>query len=491
MAEPSLQELSYIQADPERGTGTPAVVIDNTELLQTINNNARLKAENDWRKYNRFLDDLSNVYQNQLDTSSMEVATDDRPYLEESTKEIFSDIMNNPKAIYSPEINNKISKLRSDATESKQNRLFDWAHRQYIMQNPDLNTEENQLAISDYWKNPLGTRKPYSLNLPDIFDSVGAFEGLRDLYSQGYADTFTTPDNQFIIEEKGTEFFREPFLKGAQSLYEIGQTKRGKPIKVWVEKRFNEMSPEMQQKVGSPENLWKSLAEKFFGFDTDYKSVKDRSQKANTNYLAKDELALKWANYGLKKRELDKSDHKDMLAADGILRELSDILNKGTPVKVVGVDGITRDVIEIADPTLLSKFATIDKDGTTTNVADAIRFDPKTNQASLVYFEKGKQGLPKRGAGGGRYIIDSKPIDARTWANITTQRTFTGKDRGAVNDIVQKVITNAGGLYELSQTYNTQPKSEQTKQKSEYIETRVVNGVKWGKKSDGTIEQIK
>ena len=43
--EPSLSEIENINADPQLGTGTPAVLVDNSKLLETINQNAQFKAD--------------------------------------------------------------------------------------------------------------------------------------------------------------------------------------------------------------------------------------------------------------------------------------------------------------------------------------------------------------------------------------------------------------------------------------------------------------
>lgn len=287
---PSISEISNFNADPERGTGTPAVVFDNTELVRSISDNAKYKAENDWRKYTRFLDDLGGTYKNLQDTAALEVATPDRPYLEQSAKDIFADVVKNPKAIYSPDLNNKLSKLRSDATESKQNNFFDLAHRKYIAENPDLNTPENQDAISGYWKDPLGVRKPYGLNLPVQFDMAGYGDDLiKDpRVAQSFADSSVTPDNQFIIEREGTNYKRDPFINLWNSGLNIDTDKKGRNLLSFVKNQYKQLPDNIKAKYdksGGVEAFWNDLGAKRFGSLKDFQTIKKEDRKSNPNYL--------------------------------------------------------------------------------------------------------------------------------------------------------------------------------------------------------------
>lgn len=172
------------------------------------------------------------------------------------------------------------------------------------------------------------------------------------------------------------------------------------------------------------------------------------------------QLGLQWERLGLDKARLAKSDNQDLLAADGVLREITDIINKGdmTANQVDVVDsntGRTKRVFKIGDPNILQKFGNIDKDGTTTNVPDEARYNPATNEIDLVYFQRDDEGVIKPTKTGGSYIKESKTLNSRTWANLVSQRTFSGQDRGAVNEIIQSVITkNGGDLYKIAKALN-------------------------------------
>lgn len=195
----------------------------------------------------------------------------------------------------------------------------------------------------------------------------------------------------------------------------------------------------------------------------EFKPVVSETDNARQN----EELRLRWANFGLEKAKLNKADNEDLLAADGVLREITDIINKGdSPENQVDViDGNTgkkKRVFTIGDPTILQKFGNVDKDGTTTNVPDEARYNPKTNEIDLVYYQKDDEGNPKGTQTGGHFIKEQKTLNSRTWANMVTQRTFVGQDKGKVNEIIQSVITkNGGDLYKIAKGLSGTPQTQQ------------------------------
>ena len=78
MAEPTLSEITNIRVDPEVGSGTPANVIAASDVVRTLNENAKFKAVNDMNKYKMFTEQLSNVFQNGIDIANTEVRAEDK-----------------------------------------------------------------------------------------------------------------------------------------------------------------------------------------------------------------------------------------------------------------------------------------------------------------------------------------------------------------------------------------------------------------------------
>ncbi|MCB0472507.1 MAG: hypothetical protein KDC56_05560, partial [Flavobacteriaceae bacterium] len=178
MPEPTLRDITIMgaAADPQLGTGTPAVVYDNSKLINTLNNAAQYHAENEWRKYNLFLNNIKDAYKDVNNIAQMEVMTQDREGLKKKMGEILKGISSDPRGFVSggakyQEIMGQIASLQSDATESKANSLYDKAHRQYFYQNPELDTEENRTKLESFPKQPLGSRQQYTFRLPGMYDA--------------------------------------------------------------------------------------------------------------------------------------------------------------------------------------------------------------------------------------------------------------------------------------------------------------------------------
>lgn len=244
MPEPSLNEITSIAADPERGTGQPAVIYDNREALRGLNDAAQFKAENDWKKYNLFLKNVGEQYKDLGAIMAQPVMDQDRPELKRQMGDIMASIAKNPKDFFgggekNAEVQMKIGKLQSDAAESKQNGIFDFAHRQYLYRNPNLDTPENKASIENFTKQKLGTRQPYQLNLPGLYDPNKMADELNKAAKKEETFSNVTPDNQFI--ESGTKITYDPdkYGKIAETMY-YQPDERGIPIKQTWEKRFNE-----------------------------------------------------------------------------------------------------------------------------------------------------------------------------------------------------------------------------------------------------------
>jgi len=488
-AEPSLGEIlnAGASADAEKASGTPATVIDNSGLVKQLNENARFKAENDWRKYNTFLTNLKESYKDLGDISGMEIATQDRDALKQQTADIFKDIADNPRAFFGGqklgEIQAKIAGLRSAATESKLNRVYDFAHREYMNRNPELNTPENQKTINEYWKQPLGKRNPYMLNMPPIFDAQELMKGIlaSPTVQQKFAKSTLTnaagePGNEFIREVEGTKYSKDAFMKSWMGALSLQKDKYGHSIKGAVDQQFNQLSDEQKKQFGSVENYFRTLGEMAFNSDKDIQQITKDQIKANPNLYKAEELKLKkegvqqrWAMYGLAKRKLEDAEDVDLFGADAVIDDALAKISKGTPITEVQKGGGTKDFVEIADPDLIKQYSSIDKDGKTTKTPDVIRYDKDKDQLSLVYFQK--TPTTKLGTGGDivvkngkRMVSETIPIDSRTWLKNTTKNMFPNKDIGKVNKLIDDALThNKGGLYEILQKKEGQISQTQKK----------------------------
>jgi hypothetical protein len=251
MPEPSLSELTNIRVDPELGTGAPAVVLNNSDLVRTINDNAQFKAQNDWKRYVQFQGNLKDVFQNVEDIASIEVMEQDRPELKKRLGDALNKIQSNPHAFFSGtgadfiEISKDLAKIRSDSVASKQNNVFDKAHREYILRDPSLNTEENKRIIDNYSKQPLGKRQPYLLNLPGMFDPATIGKQLNEITKTVKPYTKYIDNGNFIESGTETTYDADKWNKAAETLYNM-QDDRGNLLRNTVQQRFQNLPKEVQ-----------------------------------------------------------------------------------------------------------------------------------------------------------------------------------------------------------------------------------------------------
>ena len=294
MPEPGLSEIVNMTVDPERGTGTPAVVYDSKPLIAQLNQSAQYKAENDWRKYNVFLGNLKEVYKDLGEIAKMPVMTQDQPYLKEQMATILKEVSEDPKGFFGggakyQDVLGKISKLQSDATESKQNSAYDFAHRNYFYRNPELDTPENRQLIDSYGVQKLGTRQPYLMKLPALFDAKAMADQINATIKEDFQNEEASPDNQFLIKTFGTKYSPEKYRGVASQLYEEAD-KRGTPIRETIEKRYEQMPASVKERYADSKNPAKDW---FLDLMDAYRmqdvTKQDRTQ--NPNYLEAEKLA--------------------------------------------------------------------------------------------------------------------------------------------------------------------------------------------------------
>ena len=235
MPEPSLQDILSMRSDPELATGNTGIVYDTKDLVHTLNQAAQQKAENDWRKYNMFMGNLKEVYKDLNEIAKQPVLTEDRDKLKQTMGEIMKGISSDPRGFFGggakyQETLARLAQLQSETTESKQNNLYDTAHRQYFYANPNLATPKNMALIDDYRKQPLGSRNPYMLELPPMFDMKGALDNLNKI---AVSKTETPTGAGHIENVEGVD--QTKWNEAARALFFTG-----KDVKEYFAQRFEE-----------------------------------------------------------------------------------------------------------------------------------------------------------------------------------------------------------------------------------------------------------
>src|SRR5882762_1302315 len=249
MAEPTLSEITNISVDPERGTGTPAVVTDSSAIAKYANQFAQQKAENDWRKYAVFSERLKDTFKELGEMKGMPVAQEDRPLLEKKSAEIFKKIADDPQGFFGgkmADVEKGIGELRGLSTQSVQDKIFNDAHRMYVDRDPTLNISDNKSLLDGYLKQPLGTRKAYSLKLPSLYNPQEIGNQINAIIPQKFAQTGLSPDGKYLNTVSGIRYDEKQYRTLADQMYN-SPDQRGVIISSQVADRFKSLPPQLQQ----------------------------------------------------------------------------------------------------------------------------------------------------------------------------------------------------------------------------------------------------
>lgn len=336
MPEPGLSEILNFTADPMRGTGTPAVVFDSNSLIKNLNEAAQYKSENDWRKYNMFMGNLKEVYKDLNEIAKQPILTEDRDKIKNSMATLLKKISSDPHGFFGggakyQETLGEIAKLQTDVTESKQNSLYDAAHRQYFYANPELDTEENRSVLDGYRKQALGARQPYLLKLPGIFDPKAIADSLVAATKRDFKEDAYTPDGKNIKTVEGTMYDPKAWEKQKKDFF-MQVDKRGNPFGETIRKRW-EGSPELKKMYATPYDYFSASIDAYKPQDEIKTSLKESQIYINERDIAaalkRARISESGANYraNLPYEKMKEAERQKLLSAkDGPLS--GDVWNK-------------------------------------------------------------------------------------------------------------------------------------------------------------------
>lgn len=296
MQEPSVSEILNINADPERGTGEPAVVYNNSQVLSQLNQNALANQQNQWNRYNRFLNDYQDRLKTRQDIADMQVADSDREFLKKEATDLFKTALDNPNAIYSPEFNNKLGEIKSNATSSKLARDFTEKNLEFIVTHPDFNTDENKEKILNYIDGQTvedGGRATYTLDAPDIFDAQKYFGELRKdpRVVEKINANRVDEKKELIYQRQDSKYKYQPFLELVKMGYESTPQ-----IQKKAQRDFNALPKEIKSNFEDAKDYWVNFGSKHFG-SPGFTDVTEQGEEIIKPYNAPGEQAerrLKW-----------------------------------------------------------------------------------------------------------------------------------------------------------------------------------------------------
>lgn len=486
---PSLGELASAgQSEAPVATIAPT---SSSELIQTLNQNARFKAQNDWNKYLNFQSNLKDAYANTAAVEQMDVLSADKPELQQDAAKLYSFIAKNPDAFsgknqqLAGEMQAMYGNLLSKATLSKQDNLFDKANRTYLVQNNELNTDENKKKIDSFaQEQPLGSRKAYNLDLQPIFDANAFSNTLKDQVGAQYSPQTATeitgydpinkkyiPGEEYIHTTETKTIPYKDYIDKWNASLSLQSDKNNQPIKNWAVKQYDTLPEDVKKNVSLPD-FWQKIGDKLYGSETDdkgqikdiVKTTKDEI-KENTGYgkrekldLDKKELeekskhnreleALGWANLKFDKDKLAKAGATNTEAteakdyASGLFTKLQGLADKDGIIPADKLKELTADELKYlgTSETKDNKF-TINplKLGSKDNLRVNKNGTIQVLQNEKNFFSKDKVNEPKGAA------IDLKNIALNKLGDVLV--TSTGKESAS---------------YEaLKSLYNTKPEDK-------------------------------
>lgn len=474
--EPTLGELTNIRSDADLSTGDVGVVTDDgSSLVRQLNQTAQFQANQEREKYNTFLENINGIYKDVDAISSLDVAQEDRPALDKQMFEVLNGVFKNPKDFYqnagSPvgqELHKKIAQFRMNAIQSKQDKLFDAAHREYMSRNPELLTDKNKNNVQGYLKAPLGKRQPFTLELPGLYDPAALGDQINKSIKQDYAHTGVSADGQFTYDEEGATYDPEAYRKRAEAMYYLPDS-RGQQLRTTLEGRFNSMPKEIQKKYEKetdPVKAWYlDLQDQYRSPDQAKKSniranpFALESQKARTQFALEDLRNRNDTGREIKVAQVKAAleDQAKPAQTEFLLDLASDVLSNTTKPQVVSLGGgkYSNEQVVNASPVILKMFSkpikTVSKDvlGTETTTDTVMQPDLLTKtpdgQLRTIFYQKKKDGSPMRGKDG-NIIYESNEI-----IPLTEMMSVLGKDYmdkksipGAVN-LAGDVLKQFGG----------------------------------------------
>lgn len=327
--EPSLSELTSIPSEGALSGLTPRAIISNADTVRQLNDNAKFQAQNDWNRYNGFLDQLNKVYQTNLDTASIDVMPTDREYLQDKAAELFTNIYKDPKAFFSgkgqTEVYKQLADLRRDATKSKNDNIFRDAHEEFLYKYPNANTDANKGKVNEFTNQDLKTRKPFLFDMNPQVDLAALSKSIGDVNGVTVAINATPSENdEFIHSGKVMKF--TPYIKAWDAaLYSSPDYRKFTTQQLASQPKY--IQDEFKKQDGTPdiESFWHHLGVGTFQGETDPTDKTGLTKKdltiedklvANPNYLKsqklaqeaykdKQDIALGWAKLGLDKKKGD------------------------------------------------------------------------------------------------------------------------------------------------------------------------------------------
>lgn len=290
MAEPSLSELTHIQAEP---SVNPIAILDSRDAVHQLNQSAQFNAEMKQQRYRDGLANLKSIYQDLGAIQETPVMQQDRPILNKKMADVLNTIAEDPRAALGGpkfnEIQRSLGELRTLATTSKQDNVYNDFHEKTLQSDPELSTPGNKQKVAQFGSQPVGQRQKFLLDTPVKFDPEAAMGNIlkQKQVAVPYAGTsFEGPNNEWMLRETGTTYRRQSALDMWNQGYQTGTDANNQPIKKWAAEQFERIKkdPEQFEKFGNPKDakeFYENLGQMMYGSKEDIVGEKSSVRTPN------------------------------------------------------------------------------------------------------------------------------------------------------------------------------------------------------------------
>ena len=502
MAEniPSLGEIENVRVDPSLSGIAPEPVIDNSRMVESLNQNARFHAQQVANKYNTFLQNKKDLFANIGSIQGLDSLPEDKPLLQKQAADILEQIGKDPSTITGGtgfnEVQSKMAQFKQDAMAAKQKYLSDKSDRILLQTTPEMDTPENRKLLDDYVKGGLGAKAPI-LNTPTIMDERAIFEKTLADSTHPYTENTVGKDGMHYINS-GLEFNPNAFSKqwglvGGQS------DKNNKLLSGAIKYNYDHLPTKEKEKYdaeggGGVEQYWKDRGQQYLDAHLPKGSYEatplvydengnvksggnyrfDKTSKPDTQWIAdqrlaqqaaheqeterqgRERLSVEWDNYNLRSKQFNKLHGEDKSDTRMVIGSLVDDFANAKQVQVPSKDingnPISKNVMRITDVPFLKSLGLVSKQGTVTG---AIDYDPQTDQLTIEKLS------PDDGS-----IMQSTPISKDEWLNSKIKNfTAEKKDISGISAAVKDFTDQNGGNLLQSVSAARQQQSEQQSSK--------------------------
>lgn len=253
-----LSEITSIKGDADLAYGGPLfgtdVELPWNKAIDYLATAAREKAAATKYKYDKFQQNVQDFYTSMKDLDVNGLMDADYPSITEEYASLAHDIANNYDVIANPiahqekyaEFKQKEANLRSNIQRSKGNLAYLKLHEEFVKGNPDMNTEGNKARMIDFQNSALGSRKPFQLDTPFVWDPK-AFADVANKAAEAEVQNVKRLNNGFLEVTKEKKIRADAYMNAWNQITRSTTDKLGRTAFDAASQTYNQLPESFRQ----------------------------------------------------------------------------------------------------------------------------------------------------------------------------------------------------------------------------------------------------